>query len=64
MLDTMTDWLADHCIGVKWLPGWKPDSWSNGIVVGQQPAGKNVSTETEDTVGIHHQAMTGGDTAV
>jgi hypothetical protein len=30
---------------------------------GQLPAGKNVSTEAEDIVGICHQAMTGEDTA-
>jgi hypothetical protein len=26
------------------------------------PAVKNVNTETDDTVGIHHQATTGEDT--
>jgi hypothetical protein len=31
--------------------------------MGQSPAGKNVNTEAEDIVGIHHQAMTGEDTA-
>jgi alpha-galactosidase/6-phospho-beta-glucosidase family protein len=29
--------------------------------VGQSPAGKNVSTEAVDSVGICHQAMTGED---
>jgi hypothetical protein len=29
--------------------------------VGQSPAGKNMSTEAEGTVGIRHQAATGGD---
>jgi hypothetical protein len=33
------------------------------LVVGQPPAGKNVSTEAEDIVGIRHQATTGKDTA-
>jgi hypothetical protein len=31
--------------------------------VGQSPAGKNKSTEAEDIVGFHHQAMTGEGTA-
>jgi hypothetical protein len=30
------------------------DSWSNKLVVRQSPAGKNVSTEAEDIVEIHH----------
>jgi hypothetical protein len=42
---------------------YKQDSWSNELVVRQSPAGKNVSTEAEDIVGIHHQATTGEDTA-
>jgi hypothetical protein len=33
------------------------------LVVGQSPAGKNMSTEAEDVVGIRHQATTGEDTA-
>jgi hypothetical protein len=35
----------------------------NELVVGQLPAGKNMSTEAEDIVGIHHQAVTGVNTA-
>jgi hypothetical protein len=31
--------------------------------VGRLPAGKNVSTEAEDIVGIRHQPTTGEDTA-
>jgi hypothetical protein len=31
--------------------------------VGQSPAGKNVSTEAENTAGIFHQAMTSEDIA-
>jgi hypothetical protein len=42
---------------------YKQDSWSNESIVGQSPAGKNVSTEAEDIVGIRHQAATGEDTA-
>jgi hypothetical protein len=34
----------------------------NELVVGQWPAGKNVSTEAEDIVGIRHQATSGEDT--
>jgi hypothetical protein len=39
------------------------DSWSSELVVRQSPAGKNVSTEAEDVVGIRHQATTGEDIA-
>jgi hypothetical protein len=42
---------------------YKQDSWSNELVVGQSPAGKNVSTEAEGIVEIRHQATTGEDTA-
>jgi hypothetical protein len=42
---------------------YKQDSWSNELVVGQSSACKNMSTEAEDFVGIHHQATTGEDTA-
>jgi hypothetical protein len=41
----------------------KQDSWSNELVVRQSPAGKNVSTEAKDLVGIRHQATTGENTA-
>jgi hypothetical protein len=33
------------------------------LVVGQSPAGKNVSTKAEDHVDIHRQATTSEDTA-
>jgi hypothetical protein len=39
------------------------DSWSNELAARQSSAGKNVSTEAEDMVGIRHQATTGADTA-
>jgi hypothetical protein len=39
------------------------DSWSNELVVRQSPAGKNVSTEAEDIVGIRRKATTCGDIA-
>jgi hypothetical protein len=39
------------------------DGWSNELVVGQSPAGKNVSTDAEVIVGIFHQAMTAEDIA-
>jgi hypothetical protein len=42
---------------------YKQDSWSNELVVGQSPAGENVSTETVDNIGIRHQATTGEDAA-
>jgi hypothetical protein len=35
---------------------------ANELAVGQLPAGKNVSTEAEDIVGIRRQATTGEDT--
>jgi hypothetical protein len=37
------------------------DSWSNELFVRQSPIDKNVSTETEDIVGIRHQTTTGED---
>jgi hypothetical protein len=40
---------------------YKQDSWSNELVMEQSPAGKNVSREAEDIVGIRHQAMTSED---
>jgi hypothetical protein len=43
---------------------YKLDSWSNKLIVRQSPAGKNLSTEAEDIVGIHHQAVTGEDIPV
>jgi hypothetical protein len=36
---------------------------TNKLVVGQSPAGKNVNTKAEDTVGIRHQAKAGEDAA-
>jgi hypothetical protein len=42
---------------------YKWDSWSNELIVRQSLAGKNVSTEAKDIVGICHQAMTGEDIA-
>jgi hypothetical protein len=38
------------------------DIWSNELVVGQPPVGKNVRTKADDIVGICHQATTGEDT--
>jgi hypothetical protein len=40
------------------LKCYKQESWSNELVVRQAPAGKDVSTEAEDSVGIRHQATT------
>jgi hypothetical protein len=48
---------------VRWLPAWELVSWSNELVVGQLPAGKNVNMEAENIVGIRYQGMTGEDTA-
>jgi hypothetical protein len=42
---------------------YKQYSWRNELVVGQPPAGKIVSTEAEDIVGIHQQSTTGEDKA-
>jgi hypothetical protein len=36
---------------------------SNELSAGQSPAGKNVSKEVEDAVGIRHQATNGEDIA-
>jgi hypothetical protein len=35
------------------------ERWGNEFIVRQLPAGKDVSIEVEDIVGIHHQATTG-----
>jgi hypothetical protein len=48
-------WYVPRC--------YKKDMWSYELVVWQSPDSKNMSTETEDTVQIHHQATTGEDTA-
>jgi FKBP-type peptidyl-prolyl cis-trans isomerase len=37
--------------------------WDNEFVVRQLTAGKDVSIEAEDIVGIHYQATTGADIA-
>jgi hypothetical protein len=42
---------------------YKQNNWSNESVAGQSPAGKNMSMEAEDIVGIRHQATTGEGTA-
>jgi hypothetical protein len=38
---------------------YKQDSWSNELIVRWSPAGKNMSMEAEDIVGIRHQAIAG-----
>jgi hypothetical protein len=43
---------------VRWSPAWELVSWSNELIVGQLPAGKNVSI-----VRMRHQATTGEETA-
>jgi hypothetical protein len=48
---------------VRWSPAWQLVSWSNGLFVGQSSAGKNVSTEADDIVGIRRLATTGENTA-
>jgi hypothetical protein len=42
----------------------KQDNGSSELVVGQSPVSKNVNTEAEDGVGIHHQVTNGEDKAV
>jgi hypothetical protein len=37
----------------------RPYNFKNHLVVGQSPTGMNMSTETEDIVGIRQQATTG-----
>jgi hypothetical protein len=49
---------------VRWPPACELKEliiWSSELVVGQLPAGKNVSTEAEDIVEIRDQATTGED---
>jgi hypothetical protein len=40
---------------------YKRDIWSNELVMRESSAGKNLSTEAEDVVGIRHQTTTGED---
>jgi hypothetical protein len=52
---------------VQWEPAgqasWlRVNSWSNELVVRRSSAGKDVSMEEEDTVGICYQEMTGEET--
>jgi hypothetical protein len=42
---------------------YKQGSWSNDLVVRQSSAGKNLTVEAEDIVGIRHQPTTGEDIA-
>jgi hypothetical protein len=42
---------------------FQQDSFNNELVVGQLPAGKNVSTEADNFAGVCHQATAGEDTA-
>jgi hypothetical protein len=48
---------------VRWPSAWKLVTWSSELVVGQLAAGKNISTEAEDIVGIRYEPTTGEDTA-
>jgi hypothetical protein len=51
-------WCQDELIG-----GASRKVTLNELTVGQWPAGKNMSMEADDSVGICHLAMTGEDTA-
>jgi hypothetical protein len=55
-LDTKTYWVTDRQSQCDF-------DFDNESVVKESPAGQNVSMEAKDIVGIHHQAMTGEDTA-
>jgi hypothetical protein len=55
-LDTKTYWLTDRQLQCDF-------DFNNELFVRQSPAGKNVSTEAEDTVEIRYQATTGEDIA-
>jgi hypothetical protein len=49
---------------VRFVPRcFKQDIWSNELVVRQSSAGKNLSKEAEDVIGIRYQAVTGEDIA-
>lgn len=39
----------------------KQDIWSSELLVRELPASKNMSTEADNIVGIHHQAKAGED---
>jgi hypothetical protein len=49
-------------LSVRSVPRCNHDNCSNELVVGQSPAGKNVSTEVENIIGIRYQTTTGEDT--
>jgi hypothetical protein len=66
-------WLSSDHVGIPTDAGkmfstrpapicYKQDRWSNELVMRQSPAGKKLSTEEEDIVGIRQQATTGEDT--
>jgi hypothetical protein len=38
---------------------YKQYNWNSELIVGQSPAGKNLSMEAKDIVGIRHKARTG-----
>jgi hypothetical protein len=42
---------------------YKHHSWNNELVVEESPAGKNITTEAEDIIGISYQATNSEDTA-
>jgi hypothetical protein len=44
---------------VRRPPAWESLNASTELVLGQSTAGKNVSTEAEDIVGIRREATTG-----
>jgi hypothetical protein len=53
------DTATGTVFSIRALPRcYKQYSWSSELVVGQSPAGKDVSTEAENIDGIRHQATT------
>jgi hypothetical protein len=61
-LDTKTDWLTDW-LTVRQSQCEFDFDFDNGLLVGKLAAGKNVSKEAADIVGIRQQATTREDTA-
>jgi hypothetical protein len=49
---------------VRRPPAWESVSWSSELVLRQSTAGKNVSTEAEDFVGVRREATTGEETGL
>jgi hypothetical protein len=48
---------------LRWPPAWELVTLSKELIMGQSPAGRNVSSEAEGIVAISQQVTSGEDTA-